>query len=632
MSGLFGVATSSRPGLATPADDNVHRIADALRLHAYDRTDVTSLASGLAIGQLRRDGAGAPAAPWRHPAGVWMWLAGECYRATGEPIDQIAHVYDHVDATDPVQRLTATDGMFQVAVWNEQTATLQIINDRHGLVPCYYACINGTLIFAPRIRPLLLPWVPRTLDAIAVAEYARYQQLLGERTWIEGIRLLPAASVLTFDTRRGTLDTRRYWDWDRIAVRPSTSFADAVATTADLERRAILRRLDGHSRTGVYLSGGLDSRRILAVAAAQTPVTTISYGARGCRDVVLAARIARRAGAAHHWHPFVDGRWVIDAAPDHLALTEGQHSWVHAHGMSTLADARERIDVNLSGWAGGSPYFWILMGRALSAFALADPAGRARSVHETFSQQLTWPGLTDPEATGLLRQCGGGDLNALALASMASHVDASATDDPARRLMFINARHHDRRLTLNFVTFTRSAVGVRCPFIDREFIDYVYALPDAVLLHPQFHHAVTTRLAPRLTTIPRDRDWRLPHPSPWVRTPHALWRRGLGWLGRHGVDLTTPHATLYADYENYLRHELRPWAERLLFDERTLARGFYDVAALRALWQRHLDGRELHTIGKLAPLMAIEMALRYLVDGDTPAAACALDGKGHLSP
>jgi hypothetical protein len=196
--------------------------------------------------------------------------------------------------------------------------------------------------------------------------------------------------------------------------------------------------------------------------------------------------------------------------------------------------------------------------------------------------------------------------------------------------MFINARHHDRRLTLNFVTFTRSAVGVRCPFIDREFIDYVYALPDAVLLHPQFHHAVTTRLAPRLTTIPRDRDWRLPHPSPWVRTPHALWRRGLGWLGRHGVDLTTPHATLYADYENYLRHELRPWAERLLFDERTLARGFYDVAALRALWQRHLDGRELHTIGKLAPLMAIRW--RCASWTAHAAAACALDGKGGCRP
>jgi hypothetical protein len=95
MSGLFGVATSSRPGLATPADDNVHRIADALRLHAYDRTDVTSLASGLAIGGCVET-ASCPATPGGIP-GVWMWLAGEFYRATGEPIDQIARLRSRDD-------------------------------------------------------------------------------------------------------------------------------------------------------------------------------------------------------------------------------------------------------------------------------------------------------------------------------------------------------------------------------------------------------------------------------------------------------------------------------------------------------------------------------------------------------
>jgi asparagine synthase (glutamine-hydrolysing) len=80
---------------------------------------------------------------------------------------------------------------------------------------------------------------------------------------------------------------------------------------------------------------------------------------------------------------------------------------------------------------------------------------------------------------------------------------------------------------------------------------------------------------------------------------------------------------LYADYEHYLRTDLRRWAEALLFESRTRDRGLFNPAAVQQLWERHLSGRELWTIGKIAPLMTIEQTIRYLID-DEPAAIAAV--------
>lgn len=71
---------------------------------------------------------------------------------------------------------------------------------------------------------------------------------------------------------------------------------------------------------------------------------------------------------------------------------------------------------------------------------------------------------------------------------------------------------------------------------------------------------------------------------------------------------------LYADYESYLRNELREWAEGILYDRRTAERGIFDPSFLRTLMQRHLSNLEEWTIGKIAPLMTYEMMLRRFYD------------------
>ena len=180
-----------------------------------------------------------------------------------------------------------------------------------------------------------------------------------------------------------------------------------------------------------------------------------------------------------------------------------------------------------------------------------------------------------------------------------------------RRLNYFRIETHDLRSTLNLVVFTRSAVDVRCPLVDYEYRDVLHSLPDTIA-SLDVRCAMLTRRNPRLTLVPYDRFNFLPHSSRLIRGPHRTWQRAKTWVNRHVAPVFPEMPLLYADYEHYLRTDLRGWAEGILFDPRTEGRGIFDPDAVRALWARHLSGNELWTIGKIAPLITIELVIRYL--------------------
>ena len=75
---------------------------------------------------------------------------------------------------------------------------------------------------------------------VGVAQYVRYQQLLGERTWFEDVHLLPPATILHYRPAEDRLTLSRYWDWDRIASQPdSISLDEAAEESNRLFQRAI---------------------------------------------------------------------------------------------------------------------------------------------------------------------------------------------------------------------------------------------------------------------------------------------------------------------------------------------------------------------------------------------------------
>lgn len=517
-----------------------------------------------------------------------------------------------------VNALAAMEGMFVAAVWDDRSNDLWVVNDRFGLYPHYYAHIGGTFAFAPEIKGVLAaPGVPRVLDLVAVAQYTRFQQLLGERTWFEDVHLLPPATILQYRPAEDHLALKRYWDWDQIVPQaPDISLSEAADETIRLFQRAVDARVRPPLRVGVFLSGGLDGRAILGFARDRAPVTTFTFGAPGCRDVHIAERIARRSSTDHHWFPLDDGRWVLDHAEQHLALTEGQHSWMHSHGMSVLPAVQQIIDVNLSGWDGGTILggFMVAHGHDRKFRHAPDELAFAQNIYEGFCSEYAWPGLTNEEAEALFSPPGDTRLCSLAFNSLRDELARTAHYPEPYRADYFYLLQHCRRSTQNMIVFARSAIEVRCPFFDYDLVSFLYGLPERLRTSLDLQHLVLTRRMPDLARIPNEKDNLPPHSSRALRATH----RAVG-RGRRAANRVTPRfpdrPRLYADYENYLRGDLAEWAQGILLDPTsTLGRDLFNPDAVRELWERHLRGDQLWTIGKVAPLISLELVLRRFYD------------------
>jgi len=553
---------------------------------------------------------------WNGTKSVALVMAGEIYNKT-KNTDGSA-LSDEYYVMDMYQRygerfVTHLEGVFIIAIWDFAQKRLVIVNDRLGLYPLFYSYRNSHFCFAPEMKGVLCDYtVPRNLDLVALAQYLRFQRLFGTRTFFVDIQLLPGASILTFDLNIGELKISSYWSFDEIPYRPEISFDEAVEETAHLLRQAV-RRLSGDGlRPGVFLSGGLDSRT-LAGLIEHRPLVTMTYGAKNCRDVFYAERIARAIGSDHHWFDLPDGRWIVQHVDTHLELTEGFHSWIHVHGITMLPSARQWIDVNLTGWDGGT-----IMGHPeeIQPHLISAVNDDTLLVHlyHLYNQEYSWPSLTEAEESLLYNDALRPQMRGLAFDSFRSEFEPflHLRQDIKAELFFI--RNHCLRFTFNMVTMYRAYVEVRFPFFDQRLFDFIYSLPAQLRAKRRLYFSVLTRELPRLSRIPYEHDELLPTSHRLIRDLHALKVKLKRRINHHIYPIFPERATLYANYEDYLRKDLRSWAESILFDQKTLGRGLFNPQFLRSLFQRHLSGTEEWTIGKIAPVITYEMLLRRFLD------------------
>lgn len=128
------------------------------------------------------------------------------------------------------------------------------------------------------------------------------------------------------------------------------------------------------------------------------------------------------------------------------------------------------------------------------------------------------------------------------------------------------------------------------------------------------HRAILQRETPNLALVPYEDDEMLPTSREGLRRVQGVGVRLKRRINKHVFPLFRQRSKLYADYENYLRQELRPWAEAILFDRRTEERGLFSPEYLRTLMARHVSGKEPWTLGKIAPLITLEMVFRRYFD------------------
>src|SRR4051812_33238317 len=164
------------------------------------------------------------------------------------------------------------NGMFAFALWDAERCELLLARDRYGIKPLYVAKVANALLFASEVKAMRChPAFRADLDREALLEYFTFQNIFTDRTLFAGVRTHPAGTLLRVGPQsRDLAAPERYWDFD-FSERLSGSVAELTEELDRLFRQAVERQLVSDVPVGSYLSGGIDSGSVTAVAAAAMP-------------------------------------------------------------------------------------------------------------------------------------------------------------------------------------------------------------------------------------------------------------------------------------------------------------------------------------------------------------------------
>jgi asparagine synthase (glutamine-hydrolysing) len=199
------------------------------------------------------------------------------------------------------------NGMWAFVIHDRKRRRLFASRDRFGKKPFYYhhAPALGLFAFASELDALLAhPDVPRGINAAAVRKYFAYGYVPAPLAMTDGARKLPGAHCLSLDLASGALRVWRYWDYQP-APEEGGSFAELCEELRGLLAAAVKRRLVADVPVGVFLSGGIDSSVVAALAAKELPAGelrtfSIGFDEPTYDELPYADEAARWIGTKHY--------------------------------------------------------------------------------------------------------------------------------------------------------------------------------------------------------------------------------------------------------------------------------------------------------------------------------------------
>ena len=402
--------------------------------------------------------------------GVRCWVEGRAFNLEALRIrhgladaDTLPRLLAAAQARGILSRvLRDVNGEFFAVIHDARAGLLRLCSDRLGLKPAYFLSRGPRFEFCSRLRGLLAVsgFTPEIVPE-AVACYLDLGHLLGDLTWFQGVELLSPATMLTVDVGTGTLTRERYWRWSEIPRATPVPEADAARELARLLRAAVERRVRPGEKPSVMLSGGLDSRALLACLPPERCGGTATMGVPGCRDIAYAARVARAAGVSHRELRFSAADWDLDRFH---ALWKGDAN-VSPADLTSLRFAREMralSPVNLNGFAGDL----VAGGSYLREGWFDRAADRAFAESQYGAHAALAPGADDH--------------------SRAPHTDPYVL---AQRV---------RRMTIAGTLEAEDASEQRKPFMDNDLLEFLYGLPDGVRARSRLYRRALLHLSPAL--------------------------------------------------------------------------------------------------------------------------------------
>ncbi|HEY7201678.1 MAG TPA: asparagine synthase (glutamine-hydrolyzing) [Candidatus Dormibacteraeota bacterium] len=523
---------------------------------------------------------------------------------TRSDVEVVLHLWED-EREACVERLR---GMFALAIWDERERTLFLARDRVGKKPLYHCSLpDGALVFGSEIKAILQhPDVPRVPDLAAIDHYLTLQYVPSPLTAFQGIGRVPPGHWLRW--RDGEVTVRRYWEL-RYGPKHMEPEAELREELVRLLREAVAVRLESEVPLGAFLSGGVDSSAVVALAAQASgrrlQTFSIGFDADGFDESAYARLVAERFGTDHHELRVTGGApELIDDIVWHYDQPFGDSSAIPSFHVARIT--RPHVTVVLNGDGGdeafagygryarvsrGARYLGLPPPLRFALFAAGRAAGplvprarrlaefRPRSPHEAYAATLTHlsparkPWLYRSEALLDLAGAAPPPMELLQRRRQPFLLDAMLEAD-------VNHYLPDDLLVKMDVATMAHSLEARSPFLDHRLLEFAARLPPGLKLRgANGKHLLKAALRGLLPDAVLDR------PKMGFGVPMGDW----------------------------LRTGLRDLLQDALLSDRALGRGWFRPAAVRHMVSRQLAGHdEFHRV--LWDLLLLELWLRRFVD------------------
>jgi asparagine synthase (glutamine-hydrolysing) len=485
----------------------------------------------------------------------------------------------------------ALNGLFSGIVIDARERRAVLFNDRYGMERVYYHEGPSGFFFATEAKALLRILAElRRFDDEGLVDFLTYGCTLNDRTLFHAVNMLPAASSWSFGD--GRCDRRQYFDPTTLGRQPTKSLESFERSFQDTFRRILPRYLQPDGEIGISLTGGLDTRLILACHPRLARL--VSYTFAGAEGETLDVRLARRVAAAcdiPHEVIRLSDEWFAhfaDFADRTVYLTDGYVGVCGAHEIYLNRQARTIAPIRLTGNYGSE----VLRGMT------------------TFKPLALAPELFHSDLRRRL--------------SAAPTPWTSGVTHPVRRAVFEEAPWS----LFGVARAAQSQVRVRTPYLDNELVALAFQAPDEVRRSPGPAMRLITHDSPALGMIPTDRG-QVPS-SPRSSVMRAMLYRGSFkvdyWLNEGTPDWFAPldrqlflrrlypswigHHK-YLHYRRWFQGQLAKYLREQLADSSVIHSGLWNKSFLDRMADRHISGRRNYVgeINMVLTLAAIDRLL-----------------------
>ncbi len=402
--------------------------------------------------------------------------------------------------------LKEINGTFLLVLVDSTSKKICAVTDRFGSWPFFYISENrsfggGTNYLS--LLKLFQKYARIVFQPQAVYEFIYMQRLLGTKSFDSKVKAMPGGAVLSWRAEGGDLTVRRYWQPDY--TKTTAPVKENIRALSDLLRSSCEKYLADGVRYGLLLSGGLDSRAVLAALPPQVICYTI--GEHYTNECRIAALLAEKRQSEHFFVKRAPSHYA-DILPDAVRLGSGMYVYDHAHFLGLKEAFGQQSEVLLHGH--GLDYFFQGMYLPAKRVKIAGrptyvkrllpvKADVAHHYYERAPYRLKHPGVLS-----LLKKEKRSDFTGYIIESIRRLVE-EASDFTADRYdiwEYIHNSNLSRHYTHLNIESLRFYIEERCPAFENELYDFYLSLPVEHRFGARLFKRSIAHMVPPLMRVP----------------------------------------------------------------------------------------------------------------------------------